>query len=304
MVNACAQAFPTFDPAHPSMSMGINIRGDGVWVLETFRWEGIRWTGEMLAWRAMWMVAGLALGAVAAIPFDRFDPARLRTPRPRGFRRLRRWGRRAEEDVPQSAMTGAATHVHLTPLDQRARATRPLAMVVAEWKLLVRGLRWWYLGPAAIAIMSIFMPLESLRHPVLPLAFLWPVLLWSQLGSRERRHNTGPILFSSPHPLLRQLPSAWLAGIGVGVLVSGPIAIRLAPGPIEMDVAVLAIDEPAWDHVDVEVSPKIVAGSKPDRRTLPLGPVLLAENCLDALVDLLQSGAGAVVVLGEVARQV
>jgi hypothetical protein len=60
------------------------------------------------------------------------------------------------------------------------------------------------------------------------LAFLWPVLLWSQLGSRERRHNTGPILFSSPHPLLRQLPSAWLAGIGVGVLVSGPIAIRLA----------------------------------------------------------------------------
>lgn len=224
MVEAAARAFPTFDPAHPSMSMGINIKGDGLWVMETFRWEGIRWTGGMLAWRAMWVGAGLAIGAVAAIPFDRFDPAR-------GFgrvrrRRKRRGGESLAEDV--SVTPAPAGHVHLTPLRRTTSAARPGAMIVAEWKLMTRGLRWWYVGPLAVVVMSIFMPLENLRHPVLAFAFLWPVLLWSRLGSRERRQGTEPIFFSSPRPLSRQLPAAWIAGIGLSVVVSAPIALRLA----------------------------------------------------------------------------
>lgn len=223
MVEACARAFPTFDPAHPSMSMGINVKGDGLWVLETFRWDGIRWTGAMVGWRAMWLLAGLAIGAAAALPFDRFDSARARG----GLRRRKRRGRDAAA-VEAVALPAPPAHVQLTPLAGTARGTRPGAMVIAEWKLLTRGLRWWYAGPLAVAIVSIFLPLQSLRSPVLPLAFLWPVLLWSRLGSRERRHNTEPIFFSAPHPLSRQLPSAWIAGIGLSVLVSAPIALRFA----------------------------------------------------------------------------
>ncbi|HEU4366533.1 MAG TPA: ABC transporter permease [Candidatus Krumholzibacteria bacterium] len=223
MVEAAARAFPTFDPAHPAMSMGINVKGDGMWVLETFRWDGIRWTGGMLGWRALWLVAGLAIGAAAAIPFDRFDPARAvgRVRR----RRRRDPGSAAVAVAPAPAPAG---HVHLTPLARAQGAARPGAMIVAEWKLMTRGLRWWYAGPIAVAVMSIFMPLENLRHPVLPLAFLWPVLLWSRLGSRERRHDTEPIFFSSPHPLARQLPAAWIAGIGLSILATAPIALRLA----------------------------------------------------------------------------
>ena len=101
-------------------------------------------------------------------------------------------------------------------------------MVVAEWRLLTRGLRWWYSGPLVVALLSVFMPLEHLRSTVLPIAFIWPVLRWSRLGSAERRHGTEAILFSAPHPLSRQLPAAWVAGIGTGILVTGSVALRLA----------------------------------------------------------------------------
>jgi len=78
--------------------------------------------------------------------------------------------------------------------------------------------------------MSIFMPIEQLRFPVLPLAFLWPVLVWSRLGSCERIHGTEAIFFSAPRPLSRQLPATWIAGIGLGVLMTAPIAVRLSMG--------------------------------------------------------------------------
>ncbi|MDH4038289.1 MAG: ABC transporter permease [Candidatus Krumholzibacteria bacterium] len=224
MVEACARAFPTFDPASPSMSMGIHIKADGLWVMETFRWDGIHWTGKVIAWRALWVLAGLAVGAVAAIPFDRFDPARARTG---SRRRRRRRGRAAADAVAVETQPASATHVHLTPLAGASSAARPGVMIVAEWKLLTRGLRWWYAGPLAVAIMSIFMSVEMLRFPVLPLAFLWPVLLWSRLGSSERVHGTESIFFSAPRPLSRQLPATWIAGIGLGVLMTAPIAIRM-----------------------------------------------------------------------------
>jgi hypothetical protein len=227
IIAACFRAYPTFDPAHPAMSMGINIREAGTWTLSTFRWDGIPWTLKMVGWRSMWMGVGLGIAAVAAIPFDRFDPAATFG---RSSRRHRGRFRResAASDLPPPVEAARrAPDVHLTPLDAAARRARPGAMIVAEWKLLTRGLRWWYLGPLAVAIMSIFMPVTTLRFPVLPLAWLWPVLLWSRLGTREIRYGTGPLFFSSPRPLTRQLPATWLAGVGVSVIAAGPIALRL-----------------------------------------------------------------------------
>ncbi len=204
IIAACFHAYPTFDPAHPSMSMGINIREAGTWTLSTFRWDGIPWTMKMVEWRSMWMAVGLGIAAVAAIPFDRFDSAATfgRVSRRRRRRRFRR-GAPASEGPPAIETARVAPDVHLTPLDAAARRARPGAMIVAEWKLLTRGLRAWYLGPLAIAIMSIFMPVATLRFPVLPFAWLWPVLLWSRLGTREiPSWNRAAVLFgaASAHP--------------------------------------------------------------------------------------------------------
>jgi hypothetical protein len=227
MVEACARAFPSFDASQPSMSMGINIRGDGLWTLETFRWEGIHWTRRLLVWRAGWLLAGLGLAMVAAIPFDRFDSASTLTMGRRRFWKKKK--RPSATDVAMSAPLDArAIHnVHLTSLGEARVAPRLVAMVRAEFRLVTNGLRWWYAGPLAVLIVSLFLPLDALRLPVLVLAFLWPVLLWSRLGTRDRIHNTAPLFDSAPRPLSRQVPATWIAGVGLSLMVSAPIAVRM-----------------------------------------------------------------------------
>jgi len=63
---------------------------------------------------------------------------------------------------------------------------------------------------------------------VLPLAWFWPVLLWSKLGTREATYNTEPVFFSAPHPLSRQLAATWLAGVMLSVMTGFAVALRLS----------------------------------------------------------------------------
>lgn len=229
MFESAQAAYPEFEPDSVSMSMGINIRSEGQWVLKTFPWGGIDWTAEKVGWRLSWVMLGLAVGAVAAIPFDRFDPARGRGEGTATSRR-RRWGRRTRtsaeavrDDIRESV---SSTDVHLTPLAADARGFRLGTMVIAEWKLMVRGLRWWYAGPLGFAIAACLVPLPAVHAIILPFAWFWPVLQWSKLGTRELRHGTEGIFFSAPHPLARQLFATWIAGVMLAVLAAGAVAIR------------------------------------------------------------------------------
>jgi hypothetical protein len=210
--------------------MGINIRDDGMWHSRTFAWSGIDWTPRTVGWRLSWVFVALAIAAVAAVPFDRFDPARQRAAEaPRRARR--RWWRRgrtgdAPAEIPAADDASAATGARLTPLSADARGPGLGTMVRAEWKLLARGLRWWYAGPIAVAIAAFTAPLSGVRSIVLPLAWLWPVLLWSKLGTREATHQTEPVFFSAPRPLARQLSATWISGVMLAVLAAGPVAVR------------------------------------------------------------------------------
>jgi hypothetical protein len=48
------------------------------------------------------------------------------------------------------------------------------------------------------------------------------------LGTRERRHNTGQMVFSVPHPIARQLPAMWLVGVIFTFIAGSGAWIRLA----------------------------------------------------------------------------
>src|SRR5204863_2225328 len=50
--------------------------------------------------------------------------------------------------------------------------------------------------------------------------------LWSALGTRESRHGTGLLLFSSPHPITRQLPAIWIAGVAISIATGGGLGVR------------------------------------------------------------------------------
>ena len=186
-----------------------------------FRWDGIAWTAEMILGRLLWVGIAALLALAAALPFDRFDPARGRPRRRVGARED------ATDVAPSLASEGTAgasadnepvRAAHLTPLAAGRLRPRLPYLVWAELRLMVKGRRlWWYAAVVGLNAAGLAVPDQTVRGYLQAAAWLWPILLWSSIGSRERRHNTQQIVFSAPHPVGRQMLAAWLAGVCVAV---------------------------------------------------------------------------------------
>lgn len=193
----------------------------------TFRWEGVAWTLPVILQR-LWNV-GLAGVVVlgAALAFDRFDPARAGA-RGRKPKQVVDTGADLVTEVqaaPTAPAAAAISAAHLTGVGRNARF---LGAWIAELRLALEGTpRVWRLVALGLLIAGVAAPLKGCREWVLPLAWIWPVLVWSGLGARERRHRTESLVFSAAHSLGRQLPAAWLAGVGVAALTGLTVAIRL-----------------------------------------------------------------------------
>ncbi len=187
-----------------------------------FHWEGMDWTAEILLSRLIWIAAAVGLAFLAALLFDRFDPSR-------SLGRTRKQKAGAPEPAQALAVPVPVPAFHLQPLPAGARRFHFLALLRAELRLLLQGQRWWwYLVAAGLMIASLFSPLDAVRKGILPVAWIWPMLLWSALGTREARHGTGGLVFSAAHPLSRQLPAMWLSGFVLAVATGGIAGLRLA----------------------------------------------------------------------------
>ena len=194
-----------------------------------FLWNGLRPSPALYLSRAACLAAAVAIALIAALFFHRFDPAR-------------EWGRKLNTKTPPppaAALNGetaavlalpAQIPVHLTPVSRGARSsafTFPRT-VLAELKLMLQGHRWWWYAVAAgLFVASLSSPLNAVRGGVAIAALIWPVLIWSQMGTREARFNTASLIFSSERSLWRQLPAVWIAGVMVAAVTNGGLAIRL-----------------------------------------------------------------------------
>jgi hypothetical protein len=109
---------------------------------------------------------------------------------------------------------------NLSPMVSKlARTNLFLGVLFAELRLLLNGRRWWWwLGIAGLNIAILVCPLTTTKLYLLPIAWLWPLPIWSEMGNRERKNSTDQMVFSSARPVLRQLPAAWLAGVFVTAL--------------------------------------------------------------------------------------
>lgn len=214
---AARAAYPAEKFERGSYSLGFSIREGGRrWDLETFRYEGARWDGTALAGRAAWIAFALGLTAAAALLFDRFQTAAA-PPIARGAPRAPP----AHSPAPAPPARSAAG---LAPVRAGLRFG---ALVIAELRLVFHGVnRWWALVALGLAIAMLFAPLAVSRQVLAPIAWVWPLTLWSALGTRESRHGTAGLLFSAPQPLARQLPAAFLAGMAIAVVTSGTLALR------------------------------------------------------------------------------
>lgn len=201
-----------------------------------FAWDGLDWTGEVFFERLMWFGLAVGITLAAAVSFDRFDPARrylrLRKKRKKPRRERRRQSADVESIVPitEKEETSYITSmdVELTPLDDTCMHRRFWATVLTEFRMIMRGQKWWWYSVAlGLIIANLASPLQVCQRWLIPAAWIWPIFLWSAMGNYEKRYQTRQIIFSIAHVVRRQLPAIWLAGVLASVIVTGGSALRL-----------------------------------------------------------------------------
>jgi hypothetical protein len=219
-MGAAARAvYPTYERGF-SLSM---VPGSGDF--QTFVWSGVEWTLPVIFIRMTLYIWAIGLTLLGAAFFDRFDPSHGRVRIKPG----------AAADLPEPASVAAeapAQAVQLTPLSAGRTRVHFGALYLTELRFLLKGQPWWwYLVAVGLIVASVFAHLDSIRHTFLPAILIWPLLIWSGLGCRETRHFTRQIVFAAPRPLRNQLPTAWLAGFTVSILMgAGIVAKFLAAG--------------------------------------------------------------------------
>jgi hypothetical protein len=215
------QSVRAIDPQYKGGS-ALNIGQDAP--TKRFVWYGVKWNSVQYLGRLSWLLWAALTALVAALFFHRFDPARELFPKARKNLPASVNGKEEVAGSPQPSVAPAL----LTPLKRSAAHGRFVHLVVSELRLMLKGHPWWwYVVAAGLFIACLASPLDASRGGIIVATWMWPVLLWSQMGSREARWATESLIFSSDHVLWRQLPAAWAAGVLVALITGGGLGIRL-----------------------------------------------------------------------------
>jgi hypothetical protein len=223
--------------AYPGATLGFEIGFIGMvegatnGTMNLFRWEGIDWSLAMVPLRLLWVGCAVCLAGVATLNFDRFDPARTRIARPsKRSKRSKKTLPADEEAFSKPAATKSWSEI--APAKFRFNFLR---MLTAELRLMLKGYHWlWYVVALGLFAVQLAVPYEYARKFALPAAWIWPLALWSGMGSREARFNTSQLMYSSAFPVTRQFPAVWLGGLIVaGLAGSGFLFRTLIGGELE-----------------------------------------------------------------------
>jgi hypothetical protein len=183
----------------------------------------------LLLSRAMLFAIAAALALLAAVFFDRFDPARAGWFTAKKAKKMSGGDGAGECYTAPSPAAGfenqfvnvARPHLsaaHLAPLLRTGAHIRFFTLVRAELRLMIRGHAWWwYTVAAGLFIACLASPLDAARSGVIVAAWIWPALIWSQMGTREAQFSTGSLVFSAPRPVPQQLLATYAAGVLVAI---------------------------------------------------------------------------------------
>lgn len=201
-------------------------------ITDTFQWDGVEWTANLVMTRFSLIGAALIVVMLAAIFFDRFDTSRYKK-----FRRVKEIKKSDTLDIKELESTNSVSSITFQSI---AAATSKFSFFNAyfsELKLLIKGQKWWWYAIAGGLIVAGFVNEATVTQEViLPITWIWPILIWSSMGNRESRHNMQQLVFSSTAPLWRQIPTQWLAGFTITIGIAIGAIIRFA---IEGDVVQL-----------------------------------------------------------------
>ena len=207
---------------YPESGSGFSFQAlNAISAPQRFHYTGIEWTASAILPRIFFVLVAFGLTLLASSFFDRFNASKAA----RGGKQL------GNPSASQTTTSDPAPlpQVRLTPLPT-TRRFRFRALYAAELKMLLKGHRWWWYGVSlGLVVAQLAVPLES-TPVLLAIAWLWMILLLSELGNREAQHNTREIVFSAPRPTLNQLPALCLAAVTVVALIGSGAFLRYLLG--------------------------------------------------------------------------
>ena len=213
-MQACARlAFPS---ARIGMTMGFVSSADPETLL-TFVWDGYPWPLEFIQSRLMMLLVSILLVLGAAFFFRGFATQREKP-------KSGRSGNTSSVGASRMSGTGLGSYRSLEPVRQVFSLS---ALLRAELLVMLKGLnRFWYLVAGVLVSLQFFLPRDLVFAIILPGSWIWPLIVWSSMGTRDHRFHTSDLFLCSPHPLRRQLPAAWLSGVLLTLVMASGILLR------------------------------------------------------------------------------
>ncbi|MGW8557680.1 ABC transporter permease [Streptomyces tubercidicus] len=206
--------------------------------LKTFEWTGFDPSSAYLLTRCVLILIAVALAVVPAFWFPRFDPARGRELQDPSARSA---DDRTEEKSTFPATPGVAIQEEPgaaqsdtfgnVPRAQVKLGNSAVRLLVGEVRVLVQGIPlWWWAGVLTLtAVSQMVTPATGVTRILLPLAWIWPVLIWSRLGTQRHEHGVEAILGAYPAARRRVL-AEWGAGLLLTAVAGIGPALRMLTG--------------------------------------------------------------------------
>ncbi|WP_058303135.1 hypothetical protein [Gorillibacterium timonense] len=230
MVKELASIHPGFTG---SSSLGILVLDAP---LKLFEWNGVEWTPAILLQQLSLLLVALLLLLAAALLFHGFRNSS-------GMERQRRQKSAEGLALAEPSIDLDHTSVDLGiddgPLDSHASVSVSsltpvtirhsfLSLVYAEWRLMMKSASLgWYTVAGALFVLCLSFPVSTSQSMIWPLAWIWPLVLWSGMGCRETRYQTQYLVASSPRYATRQLLAVWGSGFVLACLSGGGMALRM-----------------------------------------------------------------------------
>ncbi|MGW4971898.1 hypothetical protein ACWEP3_18260 [Streptomyces albidoflavus] len=191
--------------------------------LTPFRWDGFTFGGDFLVSRLLLVAAAVALALLPALWFGRHDPTRG------GPADGASPAADAPAPVPAYAPAPAAVLALALPRTAAERGGRTFGRLLAgEVRILAGGVSpWWWAVAAALTVAGLTLPLDAVTGLVLPAVWIWPVLVWSRLGSLPVEHGLEGLLGAYPAPR-RRLLAAWGSGVVLTAVLGVAPLLRMA----------------------------------------------------------------------------
>ncbi|MGW7448689.1 ABC transporter permease [Kitasatospora sp. NPDC054795] len=201
--------------------------------LGTFRWDGFDPSSGFLLGRLALVLAAFAVAVLPALWFDRFDPARgsggaAAPPEPAAVPTAAgAAGRLSGPDGTEPAAARRTTARVALPRTEPRRAGAFGRLLAGEVRILVQGVsRWWWLVAAGLTAAGFVLPTDAVTGLLLPLVWLWPVLIWSRLGSRQVENGLEVLLGAYPSAR-RRLLAEWASGLVLTAVTGAAPLIRM-----------------------------------------------------------------------------